>query len=112
LITSVEAVRQHLAALASYDFPALNGSVSTNVELRLIGETSWKWELAGLYRFITQAWDFAVGDVQLADEGGGSVRVQIRFVNGDWVKDVEGQYQVEMGRISLITLTNATPTRA
>ena len=112
LISPVEVVRQHLAALTSHDWPALHGSVSADVDLRLVGVASWKWELAGLYRSITQAWDFTIGDIQLIDEGEGAVRARIRLVNGDWVKDVEGEYQVAMGRIASIRLTEAAPTKA
>ena len=74
--------------------------------------TSWKWELAGLYRSMTQAWDFTIGDIELIDEGEGAVRARIRLVNGDWVKDVEGEYQVVMGRIAAISLTETAPVKA
>ena len=111
MITPVETVRRHLAALASYDWPALNGSVSANVELTLVGGASWKGELVGLYRFVTQAWDFSIGAV-LIDERDGVVRARIRLINGDWVKDLEGEYRVAMGRISSIRLTGAAPAKA
>lgn len=109
---SVEVVRRHLSALADYDWPALDNSVSIGANLRLAGASDFKWTLTNLYRHVTQAWDLPVRDVHLADEGEGVVRAKIHLANDLQAKDIEGEYCVAMGRIDAISLSDAVPTKA
>ncbi len=99
----VEFVRRHFTALARYDWVALQNSVSADVRLTLDGVQGWDWELTTLYRHVTQAWDYTVGDLHLSDEGEGIVRVLIHLVNGDRAKDVTGDYHVTSDWIDAIT---------
>ena len=109
---SVEVVRRHFSALADYDWPTLESSVSGGANLRLVGVSNFNWTPTNLYRHVTQAWDLPVCDVQLTDEGEGVVRAKIHLGNALQAKDVEGEYCVAMGRIDAISLTDAVPTKA
>ena len=67
-------------------------------------------DVTGLYRHITQAWDFTLADTRLSDEGGGAVRGVMLLVNGQWRKEVACEYQVARGRIASIALFDSPPT--
>ncbi len=87
----------------------LASSVSEDVKLLLVGTVDWEWTLPNLYRQITQAWDFWPEDIQLHDQGSGTVRTTIRLTNGGATKEIEGVYHVSGDRIDAITLTDSVP---
>ena len=106
-----EIVRRHLDALWRADWDALRRSLAPDAELRLgAGGDPWPSDAAGLYRQVTQAWDFAPGAVLLAGEGGGIVAAEMRLTNGyGWRKIVPGEYCVEAGLVARISLTDSEP---
>ncbi len=69
-------------------------------------------DVTALYRHVTQAWDFTVADTRLSDEGGGAVGGVMLLVNGRWRKEVPCRYQVTLGRIASIALSDGPPTDA
>ena len=107
-----EVVREHLAAVADYDWDGMNRSMSANADLTLHGMPDWEWTIFALYRNVTQAWDFAVSDVQLSEGDDGVVTGVIRLVNHDWTKDIVCKYQVTQDRIVSITLSDSAPVKA
>lgn len=107
---ALEIVRGHLEALARHDWTSLGGSVSETVSLGVQGvDSEWRWTLNGIYRFVTQAFDYWPDDVQLVDQGDGLVRAVLKLTNGLASKEVRGEYVVIDGAINVITLTNALP---
>lgn len=106
----VEVVRDHIAALARYDWAAMESTVSNNVQLELVGVENWEWSLSTLYRHVSQAWDYMPEDVELSDQGDGIVHAVIRLASGGGsVKQIEGRYRISGGRIDSIILTYEPP---
>lgn len=58
-----EIVQGHIAALARYDWAALESTVSDKVQVGLVGVEDWEWTLSTLYRHVSQAWDYIPEDV-------------------------------------------------
>jgi hypothetical protein len=108
----VEVVREHLAAVAGYDWDRVKTSMSANADLTLSGVADWEWTIFTLYRNVTQAWDFTVADTQLNVKSDGVVAGVIRLVNHGWVKDVACKYHVTEDRIIAVTLSDAAPVKA
>ena len=108
----VEVVRDHLAAVADYDWDGVKRSMSPNVDLKLDGVADWDWTFYTLYRNVTQAWDFTLADTQLSEGDDGAVTGVVRLINQGWVKDVMCQYHVTQDRIVSITLSDSAPTQA
>jgi hypothetical protein len=111
---AVELVARHLAAVWKSDWTLLRQSMSSEPELR-VSHGDWshnEWEIGGLYRHISQAWDFRPGEVNISDEGDGIVRAKMHLTNGgEWTKDVEGEYRVRGDRIDRIRLVDSSPYR-
>jgi hypothetical protein len=108
----VEVVREHLAAVAGYDWAGVERSMSANADLTLDRVTDWEWTISTLYRHVTQAWDFTVADTQLSEGDDGLVAGVIRLVNHGLVKDVVCKYHVAQDRIISITLSDSAPMQA
>jgi hypothetical protein len=109
---AVELVRRHFSALADYDWPTLESSVSSDAHMRLVGVSNFKWTPTTIYRHVTQAWDLSVREVHFTDQGGGIVRAKIHLANDLQAKEIEGEYLVAMGRIDAIILTDAVSAKA
>jgi hypothetical protein len=106
---SVDVVQAHLAAAWSSDWDTLRRSLADKPQLLIrSGErTHSELEIGGLYRFISQAWDFQPGTVQLSDKGDGVVEAQMCLTNGGgWVKKVAGRYHVVGNLIDVVDLTD------
>ena len=103
----VEVVREHLAAVAEYDWDGVETSLSANAELTLGGVTDWEWTISTIYRHVTQAWDFTIADKLISQGDDGLVTGVIRLVNHGLVKDVVGEYHVAQDRIISITLSDS-----
>lgn len=106
----VDVVRNHLEAVARFDWDGLRLSMAPNARLTIKGVV--QGDVTVLYRHITQAWDFTVADTRLSDEGGGAVGGVMLLVNGLWRKAVSCEYQVTSGRIASIALSDPSPTDA
>ncbi|MBO9501036.1 hypothetical protein [Brevundimonas sp. A19_0] len=106
-----EVVREHLAAVADYDWDGAKRTMSANADLTLDGVTDWEWTIFNLYRQVTQAWDFTVSAVRLSGGDDGVVTGMIRLVNHGWIKDVRCRYQVTQDRIISITLFSSAPAK-
>ena len=109
---AVALVARHLAAGWKSDWDDLHRTLSPAAKLR-ISHGDWTHAELGIgnfYRHISQAWDFAPGDVKLSDSGDGIVQAKLRLTNGgDWVKEVEGEYRVSGDRIDSIHLIDNQP---
>ena len=102
-------VSAHLDAAWSFDWDKLRQSLSEDAQLiirsgdRIHSES----EIGGLYRHITQAWDFMPGTVWLNDKGEGIVQAEMSLTNGcGWAKKVAGVYRVSGNLIDLVDLTD------
>jgi hypothetical protein len=107
---SIEIVRAHLDAAWNSDWDTLRRSVADNPRLIVRGGTSshFEWDIAGLYRHISQAWDFVPGTVQLSEKPDGVVEAKFCLTNGGgWAKQVAGIYHVHEGRIYLVDVTDS-----
>jgi hypothetical protein len=108
----VSLVGRHLRAAWEYDWTALDQTLSGNAELR-ISHGDWTnadWGIGNFYRYLSQAWDFTLGDVQLSDLGDGIVKAKLCLTNGGaWAKKVEGEYHVSGNRIDSIRFVDSTP---
>lgn len=111
IIVPSDIIGEHVAAVSKYDWRAVERTVSENAQLRLAGVDSSVWTISNLYRYVTQAWDFTIDNVQISDGPDGLVRAQIRLTNGEWVKQIQGEYCVRENRIASITLTDAHPVK-
>jgi hypothetical protein len=108
---AVDLVARHLAAVWKYDWVELKETLSSKAELRVSHDawTNSEWEIARLYRHISQAWDFSPSETHLFDRGDGIVQVKMRLTNGgDWAKDIEGDYRVRGDRIDRIQIVDGS----
>ena len=107
---SVEIVRAHLNAAWRSDWETLRQSLSERPQLT-IRHDDWshsEWEIGGLYRHISQAWDFMPGTVQLSEKANGVVEADMCLTNGGgWAKKVTGWYHVDGGRIDVVDLIDS-----
>ena len=109
LSVAVDLVSRHLSAVWSYDWVEVRSSLASDAKLQ-ISHDDWKnseWDVVDFYRYISQAWDFAPGSVELSDRGEGIVQAHMQLTNGDWAKDVEGEYRVSDDHINAIHLVDS-----
>ena len=112
--TNVELVRRHLDAVWASDWASLRQSLADDAQLRVSsGDTVHsEWDIGGLYRFISQAWDFRPGEVQLSAHNNGIIRAELYLTNGgSWAKKVEGDYRFVGDRIASIHFVDTAPFR-
>jgi len=67
-------------------------------------------EASGMYRNISQAWDFLPGTVDLSGRGNGLVEAEMYLTNGPnggWAKKVRGEYRVVGERIDRLVLCDS-----
>jgi hypothetical protein len=105
-----DVVRAHLEAAWNFDWDALRNSLSDCAQLVLRDAPEFDWDISGLYRHITQAWDFLPGHVDLSDRGDGLVDAEMYLTNGPqgrWAKKVSGEYRVSGQRIDRIVLSDS-----
>lgn len=101
--TAVDIVARHIEALSRFDWATLNSSMSEDPKLLLVGTMNWEWTVPTLYRMVTRAWEFMPRDIQLQDQGGGTVRAALRLEDG---RSIEGTYRISGNRIDEITLSD------
>lgn len=108
----VELVRLHLEAVWTSDWAAVGQSLVDNPDLRVTtGQTIHsEWDIGGLYRFISQAWDFKPGNAQLSRHDDGIIRAKLYLTNGgEWAKKVEGDYRLVGDRIASVHFVDHAP---
>jgi len=100
-------VREHLRAVFAFDWEALENSLAAHVELNLGSASSVGQEItaAGLYRHISEAWNFYPMHTELSESEPGTVLATIELTNGGcYRKTIRGEYRVEGTRLSCIRL--------
>lgn len=100
---AVDLVAQHIEALSNFDWATLDSSMSNDPKLVLIGTTNWEWTVPTLYRMVTKAWEFMPRNIELQDEGDGTVRALLTLQDG---RSIEGVYLISGNRIDQITLAD------
>lgn len=110
--TDIDLVARHLAAVWESNWTELTRTVTRDAELQM-SRGDWtcdEWDISGFYRYISQAWDFFPGEVQLSDKGDRIVHAKMRLTNGgSWSKEVEGEYRVNGDRIDRIQFVDSCP---
>jgi hypothetical protein len=97
----VDLVAGQLSAVWTSDWAALRQTLCSDPELQ-ISHGDWsqsEWEIGNFYRYISQAWDFMPGAVELSDEGDGIVQAKMRLTNGGgWQRTLRANIaSVEIG---------------
>jgi len=111
-MTPVEAVQRHLEAVRSFEWDALEASMTKDAVLIWQSASAEHPQASApqLYRAISQAWDFMPKGFELHDRGGGLVDAKLHLTNGTgggWSKEVRGRYRVLDERICEIVLCDA-----
>ena len=111
--TAVEFVRHHLDTLWARDWAELERSIADDAELTVThGDWAYSdWTVSSLYRHITQAWDFAPGEVRLSEGGDGVVAATMLLKNAGYNKTVQGKYRVKGDRICSVWLVDSVAGR-
>jgi hypothetical protein len=108
--SAIPLVQKHLKAVWAADWPALEKTVAAGAELTLImGPTSTaELSVGGLYRHISQAWDFYPKRTELHEPTLGIVHASIELTNGGYYrKTVVGEFQAQGQQLVVIRLQDS-----